>query len=411
MPNSKLNSHPSRDFSLLLGASFISQVGGHFLTLALVASIFVRTGSLTKASLIFIFSFLPSVLAARPIGNLIDEKFGKGLYLTNEAISILVSILCGVVFALELPYPLLCLCIAFRSLFLNITKATSVKWIRTLSKPEQLAPRFKINALIFFLSTALSGVLAGALLKGSSMKLIVLLDISTYLFGMLLITLTNDPKAASLPQKSEADTSSMTKFDFLAHPGLKLGFLMVCLSQAFFQGAYQALVTYLPMEHYNLGIEGTGFYQIAASVGIILGFIANWKYPESLKTPREGGFPSLAIGLFILGFLTLGATQVSSHVGLSLIAFLLLNALYELIWLHFNADFFRLCPNQHVGRYQFTLQVVAASLMSLATLVYSLLLQFAGSEKATIIYIVLTSISFLALKSKGHYASDTLSRA
>lgn len=149
---------------------------------------------------------------------------------------------------------------------------------------------------------------------------------------------------------------------------------MVCLSQSIFQGAYSTLVSYLPIKKFTQGISGVGRFQVFASAGIILGFIVLWIYPDALKIRhRKLNWKSLSafLGALLLLYLTISSDQLTE----SLFLFFGMNALYEVLWLNSSAEFFRSSPAQAVARFNFSINSVAAVLMSSSTLVFSYTIQ------------------------------------
>ena len=59
------------EFIKIVLASFVSQSGSCFLTIAITAFILEATGSVTKASIIFAFSYLPSAINSAKLGSYI----------------------------------------------------------------------------------------------------------------------------------------------------------------------------------------------------------------------------------------------------------------------------------------------------------------------------------------------------
>src|ERR1035438_7340830 len=112
----------AKEFKKLLSATFVSQTGSHFLTLALAAFVFISSGSPTQSALIFVVSFLPSILVSAELGHWVDKKISRWLYARNELISILATLLCGLCIAYHLPLIFLCIILGLRSLFTFISR-------------------------------------------------------------------------------------------------------------------------------------------------------------------------------------------------------------------------------------------------------------------------------------------------
>lgn len=376
-----------REFSKLLAASFVSQTGSYFLTLALAAFILVTSGSPVKAALVFVLSYLPSILVAPVLGGWIDRRVSRRLIAANELASMAATVLCAACVKFELPIIALCLVLASRSILLFIGRAAGTKWLKLITAPALQTGRIKLFYLSFFLSTAIAGILASFILKRSSIEMVAAIDCLSYLLGIgLYLSLREtepDAQAGAAAPAAAAVSLQETLRTIFAMPIVRVSFLAVCLSQGLFQGAYSALVSYLPIKVFGLGVGGVGYFQLAASLGIIGGFLINWLAADALveKTPE---LPAKALILSAAATAFLIACVCSSAVSASLACFFGLNLAYECVWLHHNSEFFRASPKSHAARYQFTLSACAAFLMSATTLAYSAAVQCLGPGVGTI---------------------------
>lgn len=407
--------HKSREFQKLLAASFISQTGSHFLTLAIASFIFYTSGSPIKSALIFVVSFLPSILVSSRLGHWVDGNLSRWLIARNELISVFATLLAGLSIALHLPLAVLCVILGLRSLLTFISRAASTKWLKIITPPELQTTRIKVFYLSFFLSTAISGLLAGLVLSQSSIWTVVCLDMASYLLGIcVLMTLqrplmlqTETLESVKAPEASLGQTLAT----IFAMPVVRTSFIIVCLSQAIFQGAYSVLVSFLPIQTFDLGLSGVGGFQLAASIGITCGFLINWLISSSL-IEKQATRPMRAIALASIACLALIISATATVLPVSLVGFFILNLSYECIWLHHNSEFFRASPKAAAARYQFTLSACASFLMATATLAYSALVQYFGVSFASIAIVVLgiTSVGLVALAGKRSELVSALER-
>lgn len=386
-----------RDFLIFLSASFISQSGTHFLTLALASYIFMKTGSPIQAATVFVFSYLPSALFGARVGSWIDREVSRTFIVRNEIFSIVATVICALSVSQDLPIYLLCLILAGRSILGFTGRASSIKWLKMTTPSVQQAPRIKLINLSFFLSTAVSGALASFVLNRADIWGIAVIDAGTYLAAIALYLLLKDFKAEVASTERIATESSWLKTvqQIFENPKLRSAFVIVCLSQAIFQGAYSALVSYLPIRSFNLGYSGVGSFQLMASLGITLGFLVNWYAPKSL-IETESFFPSKSFMVLLLSFLFLVCASSTPVLSQSLLAFLFMNFGYECIWLHQSSEFFKNCPEYRMAKFQFTLSSTAGFCMALFTLAYSVVLQYWGTGLQVIIFILAALIIAVA---------------
>lgn len=392
------------DFTKLLLASFVSQTGSHFLTLALSAFVFLESGSSIQAALVFVVSFLPSILVSTRLGSWIDRSNSRRVLISNDLIACVATLICGACIYWKLPLSVLCVVLGFRSILSFVGRASATKWIKLVTPPESQTARMKLFFLAFFLSTALSGALAGVILTHGSISTVVVIDVLTYLVGVGIFSLLpfQPPLTPTpLPTESEVEPSlSSTLWCILQMPVVRTSFLLVCFSQAMFQGAYSALVSYLPMKHFELGVGGVGLFQVAASVGIIGGFLVNWLLPSFL-TESKAQFPIRAVAASALAGLSILACAGTSFLPVGVAGFLILNLAYECVWLHHSSEFFRASPKASAARYQFTLSACAAFLMAVATLGYSAAVQYLGlwNGVALVLTVGVVLSAFISLAS------------
>jgi hypothetical protein len=364
------------EFIKLQLASFVSQSGSHFLTIALSAFVLVSSGSVIKSALVFILSFLPSIFFSAKLGNWIDGHLSRWLLARNELMSVGASALCGVCIATKAPLIFLCLVISARSLLLFIARTGGSKWIKVISPPEVQSGRIKLFFLSFFLSTAVAGIMAGTVLGQSSILWVVVIDIATYIASFCLILFLRELPRHAVPEATSVQVVQTVK-EILRLPEIRQQFISVCASQAVFQGAYSVLVSYLPIRHFHLGLSGVGVFQFAASIGIILGFAAVSVWP-SMFSKEEGSWPfRLVIGL---GAGSLLACSTIDFLPTAAFMFFSMHFAYECIWLFNSSEFFRQSPATCLGRYQFTLTACASFIMAVSTLGYSVLITHFGLE-------------------------------
>lgn len=386
--------HKHGEFIKLWIAALISQSGSHFLTLALSAMVFAETGAAIKASLVFVLSYLPSVFVSSSLGAWIDRAISKKLLIGNEALAIFVSILCGACIYFELPISALCTLVAIRSLLLFTSRTAMTKWVKVISPDILAASRIKVFFLGFFLSTVAAGILASLFLGKVSIWSIIAVDVATYSIGILVISLLKEIEVAFALTDSRGNNIAATIAEIVSNPVLKSSFIAVCFSQAIFQGAYSILVSYLPLRHYGMGISGTGFFQVAASVGIIGGFLVNWRLPNVLRA--NGGSPLRLISCTVAGIISLFlTTQTEFRLGVG--SFFVLNLAYETIWLFHSSEFFASSPAQNAARYQFTLASVASFLMALTTLGYAAAIDQLGAQGGVLVTLFTVLLLWLAI--------------
>ncbi len=357
-------------FQSLWIAGFVSQTGAHLLTLALSAFLLAKTGSLLAATNVFVFSFLPGALFSAHLGRFIDQKLSRKLLVLNDIVALGLSLLCGWVVATNQSFLLLCLLLSLRSISTSFSRSAVMKWVRLTSSLEALQSQTQLIYLSFFLSTTFSGLMATFALGASSVWPVVALDVATYFISAGIFLFIDDSSIRSLPKLSTATPLRphqylLTLVEMLETPRLLPIVLIFVIATALFQGAYCILINYLPLT-LSAGRSGVGWFQLAASVGILGGFALNRRAGASrrLTTRRT------ALTVFGLGIVGLFASTTTHSLAISLLAFFLFHFLYESIWLAAASQLVALSPAERVGEFQFVATSTALLLMSLWALIF-----------------------------------------
>lgn len=170
-----------RKFLLLWSGDFISAIGSGLTSFGLGVYIFQQTGQVSYMALVTLLAFLPSLLLSVPAGVLADRYDRRLLMVIGDSFS-----------AIGLLYILVCLArgearvwqicagVAVSSVFTSLLEPSYKATITDLLTPEQYS---KASGLVSVAGSAkylISPILAGFLLTISDIRLLLVLDISTF---------------------------------------------------------------------------------------------------------------------------------------------------------------------------------------------------------------------------------------
>jgi len=396
----KTQAKQSLEFVKLLAANFISQTGTSLLTLGLSAFIFSQSQSILYASLVIVISYLPSLFVSSYLGQLIDKKISKKLMIQIEFISLLISMLCGLVVLFELPIYCLAFCLILRSL-LNFSSKTSFnKWLKMISPAPLQKNRIKLHKLSFFLAVCFAGLLVSQYLSKDSILNIIYVDALTYFICILIICLFNRAsKNKEIENYSFQRASLWQTYQYIfSMPALKSSFIMVVLAQGILQGSYSVYLNYLPLQKFMLPIKTVGTFQVFSVLGILMGFSIVFFIPKFMQDKKvEIPYKSLISGL--LGLICMTAIAENNNLPQTLVLFFTHCMFYELIYLHQSAEFFKYAPEKHIAKLQFTLQASAGAFMSLSIFIFSFILEHLNLASATLVMITFASLAWIYLCS------------
>ncbi len=368
----------------LWAATFVSQTGAHLLTLALSAFLLSKTGSLLAATHVFVFSFLPGAIFSAHLGRLIDRKLSRKILVANDFLALVLSLLCGWVVATGKPFFVLCLLLSLRSISNFFGRAAVMKWVRVTAPTDALHAQTQFIYLSFFLSTTLSGMLATVALGAASIWPVVILDVATYLVSAGIFFFIDDKEVVLQRTSTVLPALRLHQYllsleEMLRNPRLFPIVMIFVVSAALFQGAYCILVNYLPLS-FSAGRAGTGWFQTAASLGLLAGFAMN-RVPKPAQWLKSSKHSALFFGLGVMG---LFATTASSALSLSLLTFFVFHFFFEAVWIASAAELVALSPAERAGEYQFVATSTATLLMSIWALIFANITNLLGPLWASI---------------------------
>lgn len=176
----KRESHFSK-FMLLWTGEFISAIGGGLTSFGLGVYVFSQTGSAANMALVTLLAFLPTLCLSVPAGVLADRYDRRLLMMIGDGCSAL-----GILYILicmqqgEDALYQICIGVCVSSVFSALLQPAYKATVTDLLTREEYS---KASGMVGIADSArylISPVLAGILLAGSSIKLLLVIDICTF---------------------------------------------------------------------------------------------------------------------------------------------------------------------------------------------------------------------------------------
>ena len=173
-------------FLLLWSGELISSIGGGLTSFGLGVYIFQRTGSASATTLVTLLGFLPTLLLSVPAGVLADRFDRRLLMMIGDGLSAL-----GIVYILicmltgEARLWQICLGVFISSVFSSLLEPSYRATITDLLTKEEYS---KANGLVSLAGSSrylFSPVIAGFLLSVSNVKLLLIIDICTFVLTVI----------------------------------------------------------------------------------------------------------------------------------------------------------------------------------------------------------------------------------
>ncbi|SHN59485.1 MFS transporter [Desulfitobacterium chlororespirans] len=246
-------------FMLLWSGEFISAVGGGLTAFGLGVYVFEQTGKASALALVTLLAFMPSLLLSAPAGVLADRYDRRLLMALGDSLSalgpifILVCMLQG-----EVRLWQICLGVTISSVFSALLEPAYKATVTDLLTEEQYV---KASGLVQVAGSAkylISPIIAGFLLIVSDIKLLLVIDICTFLVTVTTILMVRSGLAA---KKQEQVHSFVREFRegwgaVSGNRGVLVLILMGTLI-TFFLGFVQTLFTPVILAFADSSVLGT----------------------------------------------------------------------------------------------------------------------------------------------------------
>ncbi len=250
-------------FMLLWSGELVSSIGGGLTSFGLGVYVFRQTGSAAGMALVTLLAFLPTLLLSVPAGVLADRYDRRLLMMLGDgcsAVGILYIFVC--MLQGEAALYQICIGVTVSSVFSALLEPAYKATVTDLLTPEEYS---KASGMVSIAGSArylVSPVLAGLLLAVSDIRLLLVIDISTFFLTVASTAVVRRGITAKETEKKESFVESM-KQGWRAVTERKGVFVLILVSSVMtcFMGAMQILA-----EPMILDFAGSTTLGIAESV-------------------------------------------------------------------------------------------------------------------------------------------------
>ncbi len=263
-----------RAFMFIWVAQLVARIGNGLTAFGLAVHVYQETGHSTSVAAVTMAAFLPGVLLA-PFGGVLADRFDRRLLMIlGDTLSAV-----GLVALLVLLHNgtgnvvIICLCVAFSSVFTSVMDPAYRATITDLLTPDQYA---RAGGLVQFATASqylVSPALAGILMSRYDITLVLTIDVATMAVTVLCMVLVWRTVKTE-PTVSQQGFWEDFRFGvrFLAiHRGITMLMLLVTFV-TFCMGFLQTLLTPMLMDLSNE--EVLGVIRSVAAVGMVVASLA-----------------------------------------------------------------------------------------------------------------------------------------
>lgn len=232
-----------RRFLLLWSGELVSSIGGGLTSFGLGVYVFQQTSSAAAMALVSLFAFLPTLLLSVPAGVLADRYDRRLLMMLGDGCSAL-----GIVYILICIQSggaalwQICLGVTVSSVFSALLEPAYRATVTDLLDKEQYS---KASGMVNIAGSArylIAPVLAGALLSVADIRLLLILDIATFVLTVICTTVVR--RGLSAKEREEgASFGADLKEGWRAVTGKRGLLILILLSSVMtcFMGVFQIL--------------------------------------------------------------------------------------------------------------------------------------------------------------------------
>ena len=289
-------------FLLLWIGELISSVGGGLTSFGLGVYVFERTGSAASMALVTLLAFLPTLILSVPAGVLADRYDRRLLMMLGDGCSAL-----GIIYILicmmhgEASLLQICIGVFVSSVFSSLLEPSYRATVSDLLTREEFS---KANGLVSLAGSArylISPLVAGLLLSVSDVKLLLIIDISTFVLTVISTAVVKRGVETKPGDEEKSFIESLKEGWNAVHSGQGI-FLLILVSAAMtlFLGVFQILAEPLILSFADSKTLGIG--ETICASGMLVSSLVLGMRGIKKKYVKVLEISLMLAGLFMIGF-------------------------------------------------------------------------------------------------------------
>ena len=306
-----------RKFMLLWTGELISAIGGGLTSFGLGVYVFRQTGSAAGMALVTLLGFLPTLVLSVPAGVLADRYDRRILMMVGDgcsALGIVYILLCMMGDGDSLTQ--ICVGVCVSAIFSSLLEPSYRATVSDILTKEEFS---KANGLVSLAGSArylISPLVAGLLLSVWDVKLLLVLDIGTFVITVIATGVVKRGIATKEREESQSFMECLKEgWDVVyAQKGV---FLLIIISavMTLFMGVFQILAEPLILSFADSKTLGIG-ETVCASGMLVSGLLLG------IRGIKKGYVKILGISLMLAGVCMVGFGLVENMVAICIFGFL-----------------------------------------------------------------------------------------
>lgn len=262
-----------KKFLMIWFGELISSIGSGMTAFALSVYVYQTTGSATYVSLITLLAYLPTVLLS-PLGGVLADRYDRRLLMIIGDLFSglgLAYVLWNIQAGSDSMLPI-CIGVTFNAVFVALLEPSFRATITELLTEEEYARASGMVQIAGNAKFLISPALAGILLAVADIRLILLIDIGTFLITVTTVAIVRKSvgKAVKTERQSIGREMRLGFAEINKSKGIRI--LIILMSfVCFFVGILQTLTS--PMVLAVSNAETVGIMESLCAVGMLLGSV------------------------------------------------------------------------------------------------------------------------------------------
>ena len=289
-------------FILLWLGELISAIGGGLTSFGLGVYVFQKTGSAAGMALVTLLGFLPTLLLSVPAGVLADRYDRRVLMMLGDgcsAIGIIYILICMINGGASLQQ--ICIGVFISSVFSSLLEPSYRATVSDLLTKEEFS---KANGLVSLAGSAIylvSPLIAGLLLMVSDVKLLLIIDISTFVLTVISTAVVKRGIETRKSENQKSFVESMKEGWDAVHSSKGI-FLLIMVSaiMTLFLGVFQVLAEPLILAFADSKTLGIG--ETVCACGMLVSSVILGMRGIKKNYVRVLGISLAMAGAFMIGF-------------------------------------------------------------------------------------------------------------
>lgn len=378
----------NRNYLLLRTGWSVSDLGSQMQSFAFSLYVLSITGSAAKFSVTLCMQILPMIVFAPLSGYVADRLNRKIQIILYDLLSSVTVISFLALYALNgtLRIYQIYLCVVILSIFQTFFRSVATCLAQVVVDPADYTKQKSLDTTLSSLIAIFAPALAGVLFGFSSLRIILLVNVVSFLLSALMETLMKVPVAQvdiSKPARQGFLLSLLDGFHYIRKSSFILSFLFILSLLNFILPGVEIGMTVISKNGMHLNPATIGIENSALSVGLLAGALLSGLLGKKMESIGLKRIVRFSILITAVTFLTICLWLLLAYQFLPLIlnvvVFVSMNLVImmtqSILSVNLSAQFQRLVPNEMMGRVNATVNSIIVVCAPLGQIAAGLLME------------------------------------